>query len=64
MRIDQKITLLSEITIVVGILGFALLVWTPTTDGGVFACVVLLVTLVIMAIILFARKKKITIQYP
>ena len=64
MRIDQKITLLSGITIVVGILGFALLVWTPTTGGGVFACVVLLVTLVIMTIILFARKKKITIQYP
>ena len=60
MRMDQKrkTTLLSGITIAVGILGLALLMWTPKTGSGVLVYVVLLAILVITAIVLFARKKR------
>jgi hypothetical protein len=56
---DQKLktSLVSGITIACGLLGFALLMWTPKTGSGVLIYVALFVILAITALILFSRNR-------
>jgi type IV secretory pathway TrbD component len=60
VRMDQKrkATLLSGTTIACGVLGFALLMWTPRTGSGILVYVVLLAVLAITAMVLFSRKNR------
>jgi LPXTG-motif cell wall-anchored protein len=56
---DQKLktSLLSGVTIAFGIVGFALLMWTPKTGSGVLVYVALFAILAITALILFSRNR-------
>jgi hypothetical protein len=60
VRMDQKrkAVLQSETTIACGVLGFALLLWTPRTGRGILAYVVLLAGLAITVMVLFSRKNR------
>ena len=58
-RMDRnvKTSLLSGAAIACGLLGFALLMWTPTTGGGILVYVALFAVLAIAALILFSRNR-------
>jgi hypothetical protein len=60
VRMDQKrkAALLSGITFACGVLGFALLMWTPRTGSGILVYVASLVVLAITAMVLFSRKNR------
>jgi hypothetical protein len=53
-----RTTLLRGTTIACGVLGFALLMWTPKTGSCILVYVVLLAALAITAMILFSRKNR------
>ena len=50
--------LLSAAAFACGALGLLLFRWTPTTDSGIFAYVVILVVFVAVAIFLFRRNQR------
>jgi hypothetical protein len=60
MRMSEKgrTTLLAGTTILCGILGFALFMWTPKTGGGIFVYAVLFAVFAITTIVLSSRKSR------
>jgi len=54
----RKAALLSGAVIACGVLGLALLMWTPRTGSGILVYVALLVVLAIMAMVLFSGKNR------
>lgn len=59
MTLNEKTRklLLRVTTVACGILGLILLRWTPSTASGILAYVALIALLVVMAIVLSARKR-------
>jgi high-affinity Fe2+/Pb2+ permease len=57
MKNKSRKTCLGVIAFACGILGFALFMWTPTTGRGILVYAVLFAVLIVMAIVLSARKR-------